>query len=367
MGPGTWKIQSVALDLSGRCNLACRYCAESATQPTRPALSAAMLQQTWDWYQRERPASSCSVHIGSGEPLLALPRLKQVASLVARNRGDGSEPISVFLTTNGTLVDQNTADWLAASKWDLKISFDGAKGVHDKWRVTTGGEGTYDRVAQAIANLAPKLGENLHVVSVLCRGTDPFDLFATVSELGARRMEIIPVVHADPEVLPNRSDLERYERFMFEYAGQFLGGEADPAVILNRFELFVMRVMGYRNQWLTCGAGRSYVGVGHDGALYPCMRFVGIDRYQIGQLPDGVDPNAAQDFQRGPGRRYDERYRCRSCWAAPLCSGPCFACAEMFDIDHHCAMYRAEAAAAVRLVQELRKRDPTRLLSFLGI
>jgi radical SAM protein with 4Fe4S-binding SPASM domain len=142
---------------------------------------------------------------------------------------------------------------------------------------------------------------------------------------------------------------------------------------LNRFELYVLRVMGYRNQWVRCGAGRTFMGVGPDGALYPCMRFAGIDRYRIGKLPGGIDEASAAAFRHGAGRPYLRRTPCRSCWAAPLCCGPCFACAELLGErdgrpnDDHCAYRLADASAAVWLVQELRRRDPERLLEFLPI
>jgi uncharacterized protein len=355
----------MALDVSGRCNLACRYCAESATQPPRPGMAADMLERAWAWFRGGRPAGSWSVHVGSGEPLLAMPLLRRIDALARAEPRDPLQPMPVFVSTNGTRVDEATADWLVASGWDVKISIDGPRHVNDRWRVTRSGEGTFDSVERAARTLAPRLGTRMTVISVLCRGNDPAEMYGAAEAVGARRMDVIPVASGNPEFRLSASDIASYEAFILEYARRCRDGESRLAPVLGRFSRFVMRVMGYQNRRVPCGAGRDYVGVGPDGALYPCMRFVGIERYQIGQVPQGLDPAAAEAFRQGPGRPFDQRATCRSCWAAPLCGGPCFACAEMFDVERHCEIYRAEAAAAVWLVRQLRERDPARLLSFL--
>ena len=143
--------------------------------------------------------------------------------------------------------------------------------------------------------------------------------------------------------------------------------------ILSRFHQFVLPVMGYGNRRVSCSAGRSYAGVGPDGVLYPCMRFVGVDRYSIGRVPEGVDAAAARSFRLGPGRPYDQRQPCSGCWAAPLCCGPCYACSEMFGpgdgepIDYQCAYRLAAAEAAVSLFNRLKEDNPERLLSLIHI
>lgn len=359
-------IASIALDLSGRCNLACRYCAESATQPTRPAMTAEMLEQVLTWFCAERSECSRSVHIGSGEPLLALPLLRRIDLWARTERGNPGDRVPVFLSTNGTLLDRTTTEWLATAGWEIKISIDGPKAIHDRWRVTRNGGGTFDRVESAARVLAQCLAGRLTLVAVLCRGADPCASYDLAASIGASHIEFVPVATHDREIRPGSADLARYREFIFEYARRRADvNRSLPQVC--RFERYVLRTMGYHNRRVPCAAGRTYVGVGPDGALYPCMRFVGIERYRIGQLPEGVDPDATLAFQRGPGRTFDQRDSCRACWAAPLCGGPCFACAELFDIEHLCEVYRADAAAAVWLVQQLRERAPERLVSFLPL
>ncbi len=366
-----WTVTSLALDLAGSCNLACRYCAEASTQPRRPQMSEAVFGKAMAYLASESPPSvDVSVRLGSGEPLLANTLLRRLDELIRREGGrlDGHRTM-VFLTTNGTLINQETAGWLAETGWLVKISLDGTKEVHDAWRVTPDGTGTYARVAVALAALLKRAPSRISVTSVLCHGADPAVVFDELSRLGARRIELVPVVHHNPDFLPDAHDIERYAAFVEDYVDRYLLAGDLPALV--RLEKYVTRVMGYDTMRIPCGAGRSFLGVGPDGDFFPCFRFVGIGEYRLGSLNSGLDAGAVEAFRRGAGRGYDLREPCRRCWAAPLCGGPCFACTEMFGPgkgrppSYQCGYYLADARAAVRLVQRLRRRDPSRLLRFL--
>lgn len=372
LGEGPWRVSALALDVAGSCNLACRYCAEAATQPRRRPMSQETLEAAWCFlFPDGQPRKGCSIRLGSGEPLLALSLLRQLAQLVDQgSESAADERPAVFLTTNGTLVDGPVRDWLVSSGWYVKLSLDGPKSIHDNWRVTPRGKGTFERVAKSVADLAQRIPDRLSVTAVLCRGADPEQVFETIASLGVRRIELVPVVHHEDSILPGAADVERYERFVENYARRYLDDAKDiPALV--RFENRVVRVMGYSVRRTSCGAGRSFIGVGPDGDLYPCFRFIGLEPYRIGRLSTGLDAGAVIAFQHGPGRSYERRTPCHECWAAPLCGGPCFACSEMFGpgngqpLGLHCAYVLADARAAVWLVNQLRQRAPERLLSFL--
>lgn len=374
LGEGPWRVSSLALDVAGSCNLACRYCAEAATQPRRRPMSQETLEAAWRFlFPDGQPRKGSSIRLGSGEPLLALPLLRRLGQLVDQgSESTADEWPAVFLTTNGTLADDPVRDWLVSSGWHVKLSLDGPKSIHDNWRVTLSGQGTFMQVAEAVTDLAQSMPDRFSVTAVLCRGADPEEVFEAIASLGVRRIELVPVVHHNNSILPGAADVERYERFVENYALRYLEDAQDKAMpALVRFENRVVRVMGYSIRRTPCGAGRSFAGVGPDGNLYPCFRFIGLELYRIGRLSTGLDAEAVMAFQRGPGRPYEQRTPCGECWAAPLCGGPCFASAEMFGpgngqpLDLHCAYVLADARVAVWLVNQLRQRAPERLLSFL--
>jgi uncharacterized protein len=329
-----------------------------------------ILESAFELLDVPEPGHSRSIRLGSGEPLLALPLMHKIVELVERS---GEPRPRTFVTTNGILATRQVRDWMVESGWDVKISLDGPRPIQDRWRVMPDGQGSFDRISETVVDLADRLPPSrFSVTTVMCRGTDPKEAFEGIAALGVRVIELVPVVHSDLSVLPAADDRARYEQFVTEYGRRYLESDDwDRFPVLAQFRRYVYRLMGY-NLWRTsCGAGRTFVGVGPDGAIYPCFRFIGIERYKIGQLPEGIDREASLAFQRGAGRPYELRVACRRCWAAPLCGGPCFACAEMFGpgngepLDLHCDYELADARAAVWLVNQLRARDPDRLLAFL--
>jgi uncharacterized protein len=383
---GPRQILSLALDAAGRCNLACRYCAETVTLPKRGPMSAHTLDAAWRFLfpggaepitQAKLRKDSFSIHMGSGEPLLNLPLLKKLAAMLEQARSAGNEIPGVFLVTNGTLLDEEIMEWLIASGWNVKLSLDGPAAIHDRWRVLPGGEGTHHRVVKAVAYMAERMPGRFSVCAVLCRGNDPAAVFSAIERLGVRQIDMVPVASVNDSIKPGSEDIENYRKFVIDYAARFLEDEgmnsntASPPA-LTVFNQCMLRLMGYKLSRIYCSAGRSYLGVGPNGGLYPCTRFVGVDRYRLGHLDTGLDPGAAEAFRNGPGRPYERRESCTQCWAAPLCGGPCFACAEMFGpgsgepIDFHCAYLLATAEAALSLFNRLREQNPERLLPFMS-
>lgn len=366
-----YPLASLAPDISGACNLACVYCAEASSQPTRAPMDANVLEQTWRMLALAEPrVMQRSLRFGSGEPLLNLDRLKQLHALIERDVwATGGPSPEVSITTNGTMIDDEVAAWLASTGWGVKLSIDGPREMHDRQRRSKASLPTYQKVRKALDALLARCPEQVSAAAVLCRDCDPEEVFESIEELGVRRIELVPVVTLDPSLRPSLADHDAYDRFVTDYAASLARESGIPRAVLVRFRDCVRRVMGYDNQAVRCGAGRNFFGVSSDGGLYPCFRFVGLEDFRMGDVATGIDPSRQRAFQSGAGRPSYERRPCVSCWAAPLCCGPCFSCSELFGagepIEDHCRYVIADAQAAVRLVETLRNDDPEKLLSYL--
>ena len=365
------RINSFALDISGRCNLACRYCAESATLPNeRAQMSSRTLQDTWSFMQTQGKGP-VSFRFGSGEPMLNKPLLHELQKLIEStfSETDRFRP-EVFITTNGTLFDNEDINWLAYSDWHLKISIDGPPHVHDLWRVTPTGEGTYQRVSAFVREFAERIPERFSVTAVLTAKSDPETVFNALASLGVRRIELVPVVHENPDMIPGPEALLRYRSFIEKHVDRLIACENGHSQLV-RFSNRVARVMGYDTCYVQCGAGRNFFGIDSSGNIYPCFRFIGVNGYMMGDVRNGVDHHRGKAFRDGPGRPWNKRDACRECWAAPLCGGPCFAVSELFGpkngepLSSQCAYTLIESHGAWRLVNTLRKHNPEKLLAYL--
>ena len=61
--------------------------------------------------------------------------------------------------------------------------------------------------------------------------------------------------------------------------------------------------------------------VAPDGTLYPCHRFVGMEKWALGRLEDGPDADRCKAFWRA--YRAATKEACAGCWAYRVCGGPC--------------------------------------------
>ena len=365
----TFPITSLALDVSGNCNMKCVYCAENSTMPHRNVMSQQVLDKALHCLFTSSYKGKLSIHLGSGEPLLTPGAVFNIGKKARTLAQEGARDLSLHITTNGTLLNEDICTWLVQDGWRIKVSVDGPKSIHDLNRRDRQGKATYARIEKYVQTLASIPG--FSTTSVFCHNTNPADIFYGIASLKVKNIEIVPVAQEYPSSLClTDEDINLYRKFLSDYVQKIAKGESLP--LLTRFVKKLQRVLGFGNSYVPCGAGRSFFAVAPDGSLYPCFRFVGIDRYNLGTLDTGVDTERAHEFQVHGGRPYNKR-ACTTCWAAPLCGGPCFACAELLFYKNgepspdYCAMVKADCEAALWLAQTLRKEDPERLVTFLGI
>jgi radical SAM protein with 4Fe4S-binding SPASM domain len=195
--------------------------------------------------------------------------------------------------------------------------------------------------------------------------------------LGVKRIELLPVSYisvSDKEDLrPTLEDIENYLTFIEMYAKSLIEGNPAEIPTLVRFEDCLHRLMGFGNTVLACGAGRSFVCVGPNGVLYPCFRFAGRDDYTLGNCNKGIDIQDQEEFLKDTGRPASQRPVCSTCWATPVCGGPCFSVAEFFGPGSgmpdqlQCAYKLADIRSAFHVVEYFRKQNIQKLLEILSI
>ena len=370
---GLLYVNALALDVSGSCNMNCIYCAEKFTMPQRSPMSMDILHMAvdkiFDWSPKN---NDVSIHLGSGEPLLNPNAVHEISSRALKKASIYRRQINLHITTNGTLINRKICDWLIRDGWRVKISIDGDLQTHDKNRRDKMGNSTFKKIERIIRLLVKKIPDRLSTTSVLCHGTDPGQVFSAIATLGVNKIEMVPTAMLYPsKLLLKKKDLAIYRQFLFKYLQQIVKGI--PLPLLTQFIKRLQRVLGFGNSRIKCGAGRSFFAIGSDGMIYPCFRFIGIKKFSLGSLDNDIDLELAYKFQSGAGRPFDQRKKCKECWAALLCGGPCFACVELLykkngePSQDFCSMAIEESKAAIWLAQYLRKRNPKRLIDLLGV
>jgi uncharacterized protein len=149
---GSGRYRTLRLSLTERCNMACTYCFQQKLYPEdQPRMSEELLQETVQWFIGQAEQRQVTVQYFGGEPFLEWDLIVQSDSMLAAAKSAGL--ISGYrqtVTTNGTLMTKERAEWLVEHGFDLTFSFDGPPEINDKLRTFKNGRGTYERAARGL-------------------------------------------------------------------------------------------------------------------------------------------------------------------------------------------------------------------------
>lgn len=156
------ELRTVYLYATGACNLKCSHCwvnPEFQDVSYRGSLhiDPALVEKT---LVQGKPLGLSSFKITGGEPLLH-PSIRRILSFLS------DEGMRLTMETNGTLIDQDMADFLASCEnlGFMSVSLDGADApTHEKLR---GVEGSFDKAVSGIrylvaAGIRPQMICTLH-------------------------------------------------------------------------------------------------------------------------------------------------------------------------------------------------------------
>lgn len=321
-------LRSLSLAVAQKCNLACTYCYAQQGDFGGPA-RAMPLDVALASVERlfaETPAGE-RVHLSflGGEPLLAREVLRAATERAIDLADARGVRIGLSVTTNGTLLKLDDAEFFARHGFAVTVSLDGVGAVHDRLRPFKGGGGSFDRV---LTNLRPLLQRRGQVqlsarVTVTPRNLDLKETLDVLIEMGFHSVGFSPMLAS-----PRGHD---------EMTGATLAMMLDQMIECGR-EFERRTVTGQRYQFSNmaqamrelhrgthrpypCGAGAGYFGVSADGELFACHRFVGDDDARLGSVGTGVDRDRQARWLRD--RHVHLQQPCRQCWARYLCGGGC--------------------------------------------
>lgn len=321
-------LHAISLAVAQKCNLACTYCyaqqgefgGAAKDMPLDTARRAVDLL-----LESRAPGDRVNVAFLGGEPLANRAVLRQATRYAVEEAAKRGVEVRWSITTNGTLLTADDADFFEEHGFAVTISLDGSRESHDSLRPFKGGAGSFDRVLSRVRPLLEKQ-RRMQVgarVTVTPRNLDlpaALDLFVS---LGFHSVGFSPLLRA-----PNGRDEmgESHLRRMLEgmiacglaFEQKVLRGERFP--FLNMTNALRELHRGTHRPY-PCGAGAGYLGVSADGDLAACHRFVGDDAGGMGTLDAGID-HARRDGWLAE-RHVHTQEPCSGCWARYLCGGGC--------------------------------------------
>lgn len=326
----TTDIKALCLHVAHTCNFSCEYCfaSQGKYQGDRALMTFEVGKQAIDFLvANSGKHRNLEVDFFGGEPLMNFGVVKQVVAYSRSIEKEHNKNFRFTLTTNGLNLDDEVIDFANKECYNVVLSLDGRKEVHDRYRKTTDGRGSYDLIVPKFQRFIEKRGDRGYYM----RGTfthnnpDFFNDLRHMLDLGFTQLSMEPVVCApeDPYAL-TEDDLavvfKQYELLAEEMIRREKEGRPFTfyhyMIDLSGGPCIYKRISG-------CGSGTEYLAVTPWGELFPCHQFVGDPKYSMGDVRNGVT-NAALRDEFKLCNAYS-RPECRDCWAKLWCGGGCAA------------------------------------------
>lgn len=327
---GALPLSTVVLNVNTGCNLSCTYCykedlaapsaGEKMSLETAVGSIEMLLQQSPD-------QPFYNIVFFGGEPLSNLALIKEVVGYAEARFAAVGKRVNFSLTTNATLLNEKTIEYLDSHRFGIAVSIDGPKAIHDRNRITVGGKGSYETVARKVGLLLSRYRSRPVGARVtLTRGvTDVRAIWHHLfKELGFAEVGFAPVTAGDLDDF-NLSEEELVAVFaaMKELGRHYIEEALQHRNIgfSNLHQLLTDLHEGSKKA-LPCGAGYSMVAVDKDGGVNLCHRFTGSELPTFGSVEQGLDVPALEDFLNKRLDRSDTG--CATCHIRNLCSGGCY-------------------------------------------
>jgi len=313
------------------CNLDCEYCfyknRASQVGKGRQRMSYEVLEQmTKDYLALRQPISSFSWQ--GGEPTLMELDFYKKAIELQQKYGQPGQLISNALQTNGILIDDAWCRFLNKYKFLVGISIDGPKEFHDYYRKDSAGNGTYDKVINAIEKFKRQKVEFNALVLLTSKNADhPDELIDFFIDLGIKYLQFIPcreVDRATGRITDFSVTAEQYGQFLCRTFDRWC--EIGPQNLSIRdFESIVSYYVTGRHTICTFATRcEGYIVIEHTGEAFPCDFFVEPD-FTLGNIiktpiKDLAAGSKKTDFDRS---KQNLSNKCLICRYLAVCRGGC--------------------------------------------
>ncbi len=327
-------VQVLIKPASADCNLDCKYCfylkkaglyPDSKVHRMQPDVQEEMVRQLLR-YGGPQPAFAYQ----GGEPtLMGLDYFRRSVEL-QMHYGKG-QTVANSIQTNGILIDEEWAMFLAQYRFLVGLSLDGPADIHDRFRIDKGGQPTHARVLQA-AKTMNDFGVEFNILSVVTKYSTgrAREIYQYYRSLGCDWLQFIPAVEFDPETgelaewSPSGEDFGQFMCDIFDcWREDFAGGR--PRVSVRLFDTLLAIHAGMPSPSCSfrqkCGI---YVVVEHNGDVYSCDFFVEPE-WKLGNLMQ----NSLRTLLEGKRQREFANLKadlpddCRACEWLWLCHGGC--------------------------------------------
>lgn len=333
-------LLQILLNVTHRCNLACRYCYADYGAYGGPAIhmKKEIAKKSVDFLLKASENSEyCRITFFGGEPLLNFELIKYVIQYAKEQSLRYNKKVLFGMTTNGVLLDEDKIEYIQKENIDVTLSIDGPEDIQNENRPFKRNRkiNSYEIIYPNIKKFINEAKKNRRFFAIRSTLTKPsllnikkiIDFF---NELNAERIKF---AYAENDEYPDQKDLnymfitdEAFSRFrkdIHEICNNYIEAKLDnkkphygPLLFgaLNEIERKLKRYNICRN------IGSKFVAVSVNGDIFPCHRFISFPETKIGDIWNGIDKNWLNRMKK---IHIFNSSKCSQCWLRYICGGMC--------------------------------------------
>jgi uncharacterized protein len=153
-------LMHLTLCVTEDCNFRCKYCAYSdyykyTRNHSNRYMDFTTAKKALDYYfsllkegRKHNPLRKPSIGFYGGEPLLNFKLIEKCVGYIKEVYGNQGTVYNI--TTNGSLLQKEKAEWLMDNGFIISVSLDGPEEEHDRLRVYKNGKGTFKDIMENI-------------------------------------------------------------------------------------------------------------------------------------------------------------------------------------------------------------------------
>lgn len=266
-------VSAISLNLTTRCSLACSYCFSGCFKEYEGNdLTKEMAFKTVDWLMDPSTrGNNDRVDIGfwGGEPLMKWDLIKDIVLYAEEKAKEQGIIVTFGGTTNVVAFTEDKFDFMDEHHIHFLLSCDGVQRHHDEFRKLKNGKGSWEIVDKNMGLILKRWPNQEVRMSFTAENVSEIieDLNYFV-EKGFKNIVYSPVSEGDW----TEERLKEMEIAWAEVAEWYLKDEKFKEInikfIDDACDHYINHPVG---DAAPCGAGRGYLGINYDGAIYPCL------------------------------------------------------------------------------------------------
>lgn len=359
--PGS--INRVVLYAAENCNLKCRYCFSDSHKVKDNSM------MSWDTAKRAvdmlledgKEHERFIVAFFGGEPLLNFPVIEKTVNYMEDRVKALKKKVSFSITTNGTLLTADIADFLIDHDFFIAYSIDGGEETHDANRIYQNGDGSFRDVAENYRILKAKGADVIAQAVISDVETDLNRIAEELQKEGIVHYKLMHCFDETGEMAFSEETMKNFRKANFHLMEKQLQkfDQKKSALPQQLFSLF-QRINRHGRMKHSCSALTDQIAIGADGSVYPCENFVHNQEFRLGDVDNGYSRKLIGEFNSAG---VENGEKCVDCWARYICGGPCpyfsYIGSGKFNSpsDSSCDAKRAELEAGLAAYGYSKYRD----------